>query len=347
MFARAARARSVVVCAVLASLLAVPTAGHAADPPAFDFATPVFGLAAAPEGRLLVADAGAGIVELRRQAGSLLVELPGATDVAPIGERKLWALTTLPDGKLYEFERPDDLDVIADIGAFEARVNPDGGEIDSNPFDLASLGRRQVLVADAAANALLIAKKNGSVDWVATLPDQLVPTRNAKRLVGCPDAPPGFASICDLPRRIPAQPVTTSVAVGPDGAYYLSELKGFPAPRNRSRIWRIDPGARHAECGSSPACTVVARGFTSIVDINFGPDGTLHVVEIDEASWLAVELGLGTEGGTVNACTWPSFTCSVEAGGLTIPIAVAINRAGDVFAAVAALIPGEAKVIEI
>jgi hypothetical protein len=70
-------------------------------------------------------------------------------------------------------------------------------------------------------------------------------------------------------------------------------------------------------------------------------------VEIDEASWLTVELGLATEGGTVNACSWPSFTCSVEAGDLPIPMAVAVNRAGDVFAAIAALIPGEAKVIEI
>jgi hypothetical protein len=346
MFARRFRSRAS-VCGVVVFLLALATPGHAADPPSFDFATPVFGLAAAPEGRLLVADAGAGVVELRRRVGRLLVELPGATDVAPIGESSFWALTTLPDGKLYKGSRHGDLRAIADIGAFESAVNPDQGEVDSNPFDLARLGGRRVLVADAAANALLIANRSGRVDWVATLPEERVPTRNAKRLVGCPDPLKDWAFVCGLPDRIPAQPVTTSVAVGPDGAYYLSELKGFPAPLGRSRIWRIEPGTRHARCGSSPACSVVADGFTSIVDINFGPDGTLHVVEIDEASWLAVELPSGTRGGTVNACTWGSFVCSEEAEHLPLPIAVAINKSGRVFAAVSSLIPGEAKVIAI
>lgn len=346
MFARRFRSRAS-VCGFVVFLLALATPGHAADPPSFDFATPVFGLAAAPEGRLLVADAGAGVVELRRQAGRLVVALPGATDVAPIGEHSFWALTTLPDGKLYRGTTAGDLRVVADIGGFETAVNPDRGEIDSNPFDLARLENGRVLVADAAANALLIANRRGRVDWVATLPEQRVPTRNAKKLAGCPEPVEGYEFVCDLPERIPAQPVTTSVAIGPDGAYYLSELKGFPAPLNRSRIWRIEPGTRHARCGSSPACTVVADGFTSIVDINFGPDGTLHVVEIDEASFLAVELGSGTRGGTVNACTWGSFVCTEEAEHLPLPIAVAINRAGRIFVVVSSLIPGEAKVIAI
>jgi hypothetical protein len=34
---------------------------------------------------------------------------------------------------------------------------------------------------------------------------------------------------------------------------------------------------------------VVADGFTSIVDLTFGPDGTLYDVELDEASWAALE----------------------------------------------------------
>ena len=346
MFTRRVRSRAS-VSGVVVFLLALATPGHAADPPSFDFVTPVFGLAAAPEGRLLVADAGAGVVELRGHAGRLVVKLPGATDVAPIGDHTFWALTTLPDGRLYRGSTCGDLRAVADIGAFEAAVNPDHGEVDSNPFDLARLGRGRVLVADAAANALLIANGRGRVDWVATLPEQRVPTRNAKKLAGCPDPVADLAFVCDLPDRIPAQAVTTSVAVGPDGAYYLSELKGFPAPVHKSRIWRIAPGTRHARCGSSPACTVVADGFTSIVDINFGSDGTLHVVEIDEASWLAVELGSGTRGGTVNACTWGSFVCTEEAEHLPLPIAVAINRAGRVFVAVSSLVPGEAKVIAI
>ena len=60
--------------------------------PSYAFATPVFGLAAAPDGSLLVADAGAGIVQLRKGAGSLIVELPGITDVAPIGRSAMFAV---------------------------------------------------------------------------------------------------------------------------------------------------------------------------------------------------------------------------------------------------------------
>jgi hypothetical protein len=258
----------------------------------------------------------------------------------------MWALTSGDDRRLYRVQLDGSARPIADVGAFEATVNPDQGVIDSNPFDLARLGGGRVLIADAAANALLIANRQGQLDWVATLPPEDVPTDNVKELAGCPDAPPDLADACDLPDQIPAEPVTTSVAVGPDGAYYLGELKGFPAPLGESKIWRIAPGTRHARCGASPACSVVADGFTSIVDISFGPDATLHVVEIDEASWLAVELG-GEDavGGTVDACAWGSWTCPEEATRLPIPIAVTVNRWGAVYAAIWALVPGQAKVI--
>ena len=56
-----------------------------------------------------------------------------------------------------------------------------------------------------------------------------------------------------------------------------------------------------------------------IVDLTFGPDGTLYVVEIDEASWAAVEFGVGALGGTVNACNPTTWTCSQVATGLPIP----------------------------
>ena len=155
---------------------------------------------------------------------------------------------------------------------------------------------------------------------------------------------------CGLPPEMPAQPVATSVAVGPDGAYYVGELKGFPGPVGMSRVWRIEAGTRHAQCGTSPACSVVLDGFTSIVDLAFGPTGILYVDEFDEASFLAVELtGFGLpglmQGGTVDACDLSSASCSVLAGGLPMPIAVAVDRNGTVYAAISSLIPGAAQVI--
>lgn len=343
-----------VTMVILAILTILPTAALAGGVPSFNFTTPLFGLAVAPDGSLLVADSGSGIVELRQGSGSLITALPGVTDIDPIGRGDMFAITgggaSDTAAGLFRVSRGG-MREIANLSAFEANVNPDGGEIDSNPFDVATLTGGKVLVADAGGNDLLIVDQQGNVDWVATLPNELVPTDNVKSLIGCPTAPPGLDFVCGLPPMMPAQAVATSVAIGPDGAYYVGELKGFPGPLGESRIWRIKPGTLHAQCGASPACSVVAEGFTSIVDLAFGPQGTLYVVEFDEASFMAAELtfffGLSglTQGGTVNACDLSAGTCSVVASGLPLPIAAAVDRNGTVYAAIASLIPGAAQVI--
>jgi hypothetical protein len=346
------RSRIALVLTALVALILLPTAA-AADGTDFDyeFATPLFGLAADRGGSLFVADYGAGIVELdlRTGAGDLIVELPEVTDVSPLGNDRFIAVTGLgaTEGaqKLYGIARGQ-VREIADLGAFEEAVNPDGGVIDSNPFDLATRRLGRIVVADAGGNDLLVVSPRKQVDWVALFPEQLASTQNAKDLVGCPSPPPDFADICDLPPAIPAQPVPTSVAIGPDGAYYVGELVGFPAPLGTSRVWRIEEGALHAECGVNPACQVVLDGFTSIVDLSFGHDGTLYVVEIDEASWAAVEFGLATQGGTVNACRL-GHGCRELATGLPIPTAVAQASNGKVYATILSLVPGQADVVPI
>lgn len=349
--------RSLTLAVMVSALLLTASGVFANAVPAYDFATPVFGLAVAPDQSLLVADAGAGVVELRHGEGNLIVELPGVTDVAPIGRGSMFALTGAGAGdtawKLFRASRGRTQE-IADLLAFETNVNPDGGIIDSNPFDVAALSGGTALVVDAGGNDLLKVDMRGNVDWVATFPSELVSTANAKELIGCPnpppEVPPELAQICGLPDLFPAEAVPDSVAIGPDGAFYVGELKGFPAPLGESRIWRVDPEAHHTECGASPLCTVVADGFTSIVDLSFGPDGTLYVVEIDEASFFALELaqfglpGLSV-GGTVNACDSSTWTCVEVATDLTIPIAAAVDKRGTVYAAIAALIPGAAQVI--
>ena len=332
----------------LVALLAVfPIGGAASGVPTYAFATPIFGLATAPDGSLLVADAGAGIVELRNGEGSLVASLAGVTDVAPIGRGAMFAITAGGPGpdarKLFRVSRGS-VQELADLGQFEADVNPDRGAIDSNPFDVAAAGD-EALVADAGGNDLLVVNQKGDVDWVATLPIELASTENLKALAGCPNPPPPFAYACSLPAMIPAQAVATSIAIGPDGAYYVGELKGFPAPTGMSRVWRIAPGTRHADCATSSACAVVATGFTSIVDLAFAPDGSLYVVEIDEASWAAVELGLPSLGGTADRCQLATGKCTEVATHLVIPIAVAISRGGMAYVAINALIPGGASII--
>lgn len=326
--------------ALVLGMLLIPTFTASAASPAFSysFAGPIFGLSAAPDGSLLAADAAAGVVSLRKGAGSLMAGLPGVSDVAAIGVGDAFAITGGPDAKLYRVSNGK-VRMLADLGAFEAAVNPDAPEINPNPFDVEALSGGKALVADAGGNDLLIVDQKGKIDWVATLPEEEVSTEHIKSLVGCPNPLPGLEFFCGLPPMMPAQAVATSVAVGPDGAYYVGELKGFPGALNTSRVWRIEPGTLHAECGVSPACSVVASGFTSIVDLAFGPDGTLYVTEYDEASFMAIELGVGMQGGTVNACKLGGG-CSVLAGGLMMPIGVAVTKTGQVYAAIMNLTPG-------
>ncbi len=331
--------RGLLLLAVLAGFVLVPAAAQA-DPSFYE--TPLFGIATAPGGSLLVADAGQGIVN--GDNGALVAALPGVADVASRGHGKLWAITGGgPENSwLYSVEGGVATRV-ADLWAFEAANNPHPANIESNPFGVVDLGGGRALVADAAGNDLLRVDEHGNIELVAVLPDELVSTDNVKRLLGCPDS---HADECNLPHEIPTESVPTSVAVGPDGAYYVGELKGFPAPTGASRIWRIDPHAQGAECGSSALCTVVFDNFTSIVDLIF-KRGTLYVAQLDDASWFAVELGPEAMlGGSVHACNVPAKACQEVVD--EVPILTGITfRGGHLWGNTWSLIPGQADAVQL
>lgn len=326
------------------------TAKRAHEPDENGFASPLFGLATAPNGEILVADAGAGVATL---SGATDIPLPGITDMAPLGRGSMWALEGLTGEPgddtgqgLYRASKGKNR-LIADLFAFEEENNPDGANlIDSNPFDVQSLGGRAALVVDAGGNDLLRVDSQGNIDVVAVFPDELVPTANIKDLVGCPESE---VDLCGLPSELPAQPVPTSVAVGPDGYYYVGELKGFPAPTGESNIWRVAPDASWAECGSSPDCQkVFDGGFTSIIDLTFDASGTLHVAELDEDSWFALELDPPQiAGGTINACDLGAESCTEVATEIPILTAITFGNDGTLWATKNALIPGSAEVIEV
>ncbi len=337
------------VISLSAILLAGPAAASAAKPSAGELGFLV-GLSTTKDGSLLAADATQGIVAIRGGERTLVASLPNATDVAAVGVGNVYAITgggELGTGaaSLYRISNGHAA-LVADLGAFEATVNPYPAEIESNPFGLTVLNGGGVLVADAGGNSVLYVDNRGRVDWVATLPDELVSTANIKSLAGCPAGPP---EVCLLPPMLPAQGVATDVVIGPDGAAYVSELKGFPAPTDESRIWRIAPGSLHAECGTSPACQVVADGFTSIVDLNVGPDGTLYVTEMDEASWASVEIFGRVTGGTIDACPWGSFplSCSEVATAVPIPMSTTIGGDGTLYSTIWSLVPGRADVVAV
>lgn len=178
--------------------------------------------------------------------------------------------------------------VDADVSAYEGQANPDHGPVDTNPYGaLAEPGAR--IVADAGANALLRVKANGDISTVAVFP-----TRASGRST---DAVP------------------TSVVVGPDGAYYVGELTGVPFTAGAARVYRVVPGA---------APQVIHEGFKTIIDLDFGPDGSLYVLQ--HATGATFFSGPGE--------LWrvaPNGTRSLVLGGLTRPTSVVVGTDGAIY----------------
>lgn len=327
-----------------------PPAGHLQTANGDGFVSPLFGLATAPNGDILVADAGAGISTID---GTNEISLPGVSDMSPLGRASMWAVEGLTGEPgedtgqaLYRVSKGK-TQLTADLFAYEEDQNPDGAElIDSNPFDVQSINGRSALVIDAAGNDLLKIDNQGNIELIALFPDELVSTANIKNLFNCPSGP---EDICGLPADIPAQAVPTSIAVGPDGSYYVGELKGFPAPANASNIWRILPDASDVMCGTDSDCEkMFDGGFTSIIDLAFDDEGYLHVVELDENSWFALELGPGAmAGGTINKCDLDAQSCTEVASGIPIITSITFGTDGSLWATRNALIPESAEVFEV
>jgi hypothetical protein len=144
------------------------------------------------------------------------------------------------------------------------------------------------------------------------------------------------------------QPVPTSIAIGPDGWYYVGELKGFPAPSGESRIWRVAPWASWAECGASDDCQLVFDGgFTSIIDLAFGPDDLLYVVELAESGWFAAEVLALPTTGTINACDVDTLDCVEVKTGLVLPTAITFGKDGTLWSTEFAVIPPLARVVAV
>ena len=94
------------------------------------------------------------------------------------------------------------------------------------------------------------------------------------------------------------EPVPTSIAEGPDGSLYVGQLTGFPFPVGGARVYRVPAG------GGTP--TIVAEGFTNIIDIALGPDGAAYVLEHDANSLPAPATSAGSPESGRSACA-PSW----------------------------------------
>lgn len=149
--------------------------------------------------------------------------------------------------------------VLGDIAAYEQQANPDGGELDTNPTGLMRDGDAVVLT-DSGGNAVLRVRAGKRIRTLAVFPDTTVTG---------PQGP------------MPMQAVPTSVVRGPDGAFYVSQLTGYPFPAGGSSIWRF---ARRQQP------TVFATGLTNVTDLAWHR-GALYAVQLSDVG-LAKETGL-------------------------------------------------------
>lgn len=211
-----------------------------------------------------------------------------------------WLLRIAADGSV---------EPLTDVAIFETTDDPDAefsmGVLDTNPHSLALLDGGFV-VADAGANALLQIDQGATVSLLSVFaptthefPAELLAAMGPPPESDGQMAPEGEAmaegeAAGDAEAMaegeaapggmvpVPVESVPTAVVVGPDGAFYVSELTGGPFPVGGARVYRVEPGGEPE---------VYATGLTNAMDLGFGPDGTLYVAEIVHEGLMGVFAG--------------------------------------------------------
>lgn len=217
------------------------------------------------------------------------------------GDFPAFASVGMEFGRLVRFQPNGRWSFDSDLAGFEATENPDGNLPDSNPYGLLALPGRRVF-ADAGGNSLNAVAADGGISNLAVFPNRTVP-------FGAPGA------------TVQMQAVPTSVTVGPDGAFYVGQLTGFPFPLGGARVYRV-PAA-----GGTPE--VVASDFTKIIDLAFGPDGSLYVLQISAAGGPPPQAGTGS---LIRVAPDGSKTVVVAPGaGLVAPGGVVVSDDGSIY----------------
>jgi hypothetical protein len=270
-----------------------------------------------------------GLPSLAAPGGSAAI---GPSDVESLGGRSLAVLIGLGADPAERADLPgvgrkmgtlqyarigsSHMSTIADLAAYEAKANPIH-DADSNPSSVIRVGSKFV-VTDAGGNTLLSVKPWRTPSTLAVFQDQLAV---APPFLGLP---PGT--------MIPAQAVPTAVVRGRDGAYYVSQLTGFPFEKGSANIYRVVPG--HAP-------TVWASGLTNVTGLAFDGKGRLYAVQLANDGLLGVPEGELPTGSLVRVSKGGAQ--KVVADGLAAPYGVAIHGT-DAYVSTCSVCPGGGEV---
>ena len=181
------------------------------------------------------------------------------------------------------------------------------GEVpyDSDPYDVVAY-RGGWVVADAGANDLLYVSAAGRVSLLARFP--AVAEQLPAGVIGNPTA-----------ITIDAQPVPTSVAIGPDGALYVGLLRGVPSDPGTADIYRVVPGHQPA---------IWASGLTSVTSIAFDRQGRLLATEFNEGGLLSPPT---VPGALMRVSNNGRTVTTLPVTGLYQPTGVAVSADGTVY----------------
>lgn len=98
------------------------------------------------------------------------------------------------------------------------------------------------------------------------------------------------------------------------------------------------------EQGGTPE--VYAGGFTAIVDVAFGPDGSLYVLEIAKSGLLAAFIAGDWTGALIRVAADGTRT-ELAVGALFAPGGVAVGQDGDLYVSNKSIFSGTGQVLRI
>jgi hypothetical protein len=170
-------------------------------------------------------------------------------------------------GQILRVDNDDELNEIADIFQYEHQKDVEKEVIESNPFSAVVAPTGNLVVSDSAMDSVLYVTLEGEItplhefeDIIASIPDDM-------------QEPGG-------PDEMPAAFVPTGIETGPEGAYYVGNLTGFPFPVESSVVSSITLDGD---------VETVATDFTHVIDVAFDSEGRMYVLELLSGGFLNVD----------------------------------------------------------